>query len=144
MASTLPAQVITEQGDAGRKISAGQGQVNSQAQPLVQKVHDQTAPGSQVLSGLAFSNAVGQITPDSWSEKRVDWGLATPGSAVTEAGAERSRRGEARDPLGDLIGDSASSLGDGASKVKDGLGRSIRGEENYIGNTLGLKQEKSK
>ncbi len=144
VASTLPAQVITELGDAGQRISAGQGQVNSLAQPLVQKVHDQTAPGSQVLSGLAFSNAVGQITPDSWSEKRVDWGLATPGSAVTEAGAERSRQGEARDPLGNLIGDSASSLGDAASKVKDGLGRSIRGEENYIGNTLGLKQEKSK
>jgi len=145
--SGLPQQVAAEQGRAQHAINAGKGGVESQGRPLEQKVQDQTAPGTQPLLGIAATNAVGQVMPDGVSQAMmeklpgVDISVGTPGSAVAEAAAERSREGQSRDPVWQSIKNAGSAVGEAAANVANGLGRSWRGEEAFVSNTLGLNPE---
>jgi len=142
--SGLPRQVAAEQGRAQKAIAAGKGNIETQGKPVEQKVRDQTAPGTQPLLGIAATNAVGQVTPDGISrvmmEKLpgVNMSVGATGSAVAEAAAERSRKGQPRDPVWQSVKTAGAALGDAAFNVKDGIVRSWRGEEPYITNTLGL------
>jgi len=144
--SGLPQQVAAEQGRAHHAINAGKGGVEAQGKPLEQKVRDQTAPGTQPLLGIAATNAVGQVLPDGVSKAMmeklpgVNMSVGTPGSAVAEAAAERSRQGQPRDPVWQSVKNAGSAVGEAATNVANGLGRSWRGEEPYVSNTLGLNQ----
>jgi hypothetical protein len=59
--------------------------------------------------GIAGTNAVAQIAPDGVSRAMmeklpgIDMSVGTPGSAVAEAGAERSRQGRPADPVWNSI-----------------------------------------
>lgn len=103
--SQLPLQVAVEQGRAQQAIDAGKGTVGSQGKPLEEQARDKTAPGTQPLLGIAATNAVAQVLPDGVSKAMmdklpgVDMSVGTPGSAVAEAAAERSRQGHPRDPV---------------------------------------------
>lgn len=103
--SQLPQQVAVEQGRAQHAIDAGKGTVESQGKPLEELARDKTAPGTQPLLGIAATNAVAQVLPDGVSKAMmdklpgVDMSVGTPGSAVAEAAAERSRQGHPRDPV---------------------------------------------
>jgi len=70
----------------------------------------------------------------------VNMSVGTPGSAVAEAAAERSRQGQPRDPVWQSVKNAGSAVGEAATNVANGLGRSWRGEEPYVSNTLGLNQ----
>lgn len=103
--SQLPHQVVATQGRAQQAIETGKGNVESQGKPLEDKARTQTAPGAQPLLGIAATNAAAQVLPDGASrlmmEKLpgVNMSVGTPGSAVAEAAAERSRQGHPRDPV---------------------------------------------
>lgn len=103
--SRLPHQVAAMQGRAQQAIETGKGNVESQGKPLEDKARTQTAPGAQPLLGIAATNAAAQVLPDGASrlmmEKLpgVNMSVGTPGSAVAEAAAERSRQGHPRDPV---------------------------------------------
>ena len=100
--SQLPQQVTAEQGQADKAIDAGK---RMGGKPLEDKVRDRTDPGTQPLLGLAATNAVAQVMPDSVSrvmmEKLpgVNMSVGTSGAAAADAAAERSRAGRPRDPV---------------------------------------------
>jgi conjugal transfer mating pair stabilization protein TraG len=112
VSSDLPQQWVTTQTETGQAIDTGRSTVTTQGSPLEQDVTHRTDPGSQSLSGLAVTNAAGQVLPDSVSRvlvnkipgynaqvPGVDMNLGTPGASVTEAGADRQNQGEPRNPM---------------------------------------------
>jgi len=123
VSSRLPQQIAATQRQDEQAIEAGRGQVQTEGEPLKDKVINQTAPGTQPLLGQAATNAVAQILPDGASRAimkklpGVNMSVGTPGSAVAEAAAARAERGQPRDPvLNSLrnVGDAATGALDGA------------------------------
>jgi len=133
--STVPQQVEAGMTAAGQAIDAGKVGVAAAGDPLVQKVTNQTAPGSQALLGLAATNAVGQVMPDGVSRSMmeklpgVDTSVGTPGAAVAEAAAERSSAGQPRDPV-------LQTVTQGAQGVNDVLDRTVGYAQTQTGDVL--------
>ncbi|MBF1164524.1 MAG: conjugal transfer protein TraG N-terminal domain-containing protein, partial [Dechloromonas agitata] len=149
--SGLPQQVAAEQGRAQHALNAGKGGVESQGRPLEQKIHDQTAPGTQPLLGIAATNAVGQVMPDGVSKAMmeklpgVDMSVGTPGSAVAEAAAERSREGHPRDPVRQSLVGVNDAIERGVSatlpgSVNHALEQTRMHGEQKIGEVIGTRQ----
>lgn len=147
----LPQQVAVEQGRAQQAIDAGKGTVGSQGKPLEEQARDKTAPGTQPLLGIAATNAVAQVLPDGVSKAMmdklpgVDMSVGTPGSAVAEAAAERSRQGHPRDPVRQsLIGvNDAIERGVSATlpgSVNHALEQTRAHGEQKIGEIIGTRQ----
>lgn len=109
VANTVTSQVGTAMGQAGHAIETTGSSIQSQGGGLADRVTQQTAPGTQPLMGIAGTNAVAQIAPDGVSRAMmeklpgIDMSVGTPGSAVAEAGAERSRQGRPADPVWNSI-----------------------------------------
>lgn len=135
VASTVPQQVEAGMTAAGQAIDAGKAGVAAAGDPLVQKVTNQTAPGSQALLGLAATNAIGQVMPDGVSRSMmeklpgIDTSVGTPGAAVAEAAAERSSAGQPRDPV-------LQTVTQGAQGVNDVLDRTVTYAQTQTGDVL--------
>ena len=143
--SNLPGQVAAEQSHAQHGITNGKAGVESQGRPIEQQAHDRTAPGSQALLGLAASNAVAQILPDSVSGALMskipglDMSVGTPGASVAEAGAARSDANQDRNPVygsivqtGKVFEEGVATAAEGGANFAAGLVRSAAGEEKYL------------
>lgn len=95
----------------------------AKGQPLESEVTDRAAPGSQALSGLAATNAVGQILPDKASELMmeklpgINMSVGTHGAGVAEAAADRSRQDKPRDPVLNSLNEADKVIDKGVSAV---------------------------
>jgi hypothetical protein len=102
-------------------------------------VANRTAPGSQALLGLAATNAVGQVMPDGLSRSMmeslpgVNTSIGSPGSAVAEAGADRSQAGQPSDP----VMQTAAQAGIG---INDALDKSVAYGEAKVSEVFGPSQ----
>lgn len=96
--SNVPQQAAQQLAHDSKDVAAGQAKVVKQGAPLKQEAETRTQPGSQHLTGLAATNAVAQVTPDSASGVMlkkipgIDTSVGTPGAAVAEASAARAEK----------------------------------------------------
>lgn len=150
--SQLPQQVSATQGRAEQAVRAGRGRVQTEGRPLEDKARNQTAPGSQPLLGMAATNAIGQIFPDEVSalmKKKIpglNMTVGVPGSAVMEAGAERSQQGRPRDPVKESLSKIDDAIDRGVSAVlpepvNQALEQTKAFMRQKIGEMIGTRQE---
>lgn len=94
--SNVPQQAEAIRDSNTRAIEKGRSDTTNAGTPLRVEAEGRTQPGSQNLAGLATTNAVAQVTPDSASGAMmkkipgIDMSVGTPGAAVAEASAARA------------------------------------------------------
>lgn len=98
--SDVPRQAAKMREESEQKIKEGRAKTEEKGAPVQREAASRTEPGSQNLAGIAATNAVAQVTPDSASEKMlkkipgINMSVATPGAAVAEASAARAREAD--------------------------------------------------